>query len=121
MKSSLSKVIGRALLTFEELEEVLLDVECFMNNRSLCYQGEEFEKPVITPNLLLRGQPATFLEEDVEAMDEKAAVTKRMRYLKVFREHLKKRRLTEYVHRWQNGIVRCLPTKRGCPTSCPGL
>ncbi len=90
MKSSLSKVIGRALLTFEELEEVLLDVECFMNNRPLCYQGEEFEKPVITPNLLLRGQPATFLEEDVEAMDEKAAVTKRMRYLKVCREHLKK-------------------------------
>ena len=33
MKSSLLKVIGRALLTFKELEEVLLDVECFMNLR----------------------------------------------------------------------------------------
>ncbi len=31
-------------------------------------------------------------------MDEKAEVTKRMRYLKVCREHLKKRWLTEYVH-----------------------
>ncbi len=37
MKSSLSKVIGQALLTFEEMEEVLLDVECFMSNRPLCY------------------------------------------------------------------------------------
>ncbi|XP_028399997.1 uncharacterized protein LOC114523318 [Dendronephthya gigantea] len=55
MKSSLAKVIGPAMLTFPELEEVLLDVECLMNNRPLCYQGEEFEQPVITPNLLLRG------------------------------------------------------------------
>ena len=25
------KVIGRALLTYEELDDVLLDVECFIN------------------------------------------------------------------------------------------
>ena len=98
MKSSLLKVIGRALLTFKELEEVLLDVECFMNNRPLCYQGEEFENPVITPNLLLRGQPANFLEESEEAMNDNTAATKRMKYLMVCREHLKKRWLTEYVH-----------------------
>ena len=42
--------------------------------------------------------PVTFLEEDVEVINEKAAVTKRMRYLKVRREHLKKRWLTEHVH-----------------------
>ena len=39
-KSTLSKAIGRALLTFEELEEVLLDVESVLNNRPLCYLGE---------------------------------------------------------------------------------
>lgn len=49
MKNALSKAIGRALLRFEELEEVLLDVESFLNNRPLCYIGEEFETPVITP------------------------------------------------------------------------
>ena len=69
-----------------------------MNNRQLCYQGEEFEKPVITQNLLVKGQPANFLDEDVVELDEKTAVTKRMRYLKTCREHLKKRWLTEYVH-----------------------
>ena len=58
MKNTLSKAIGRALLKYEELEEVLLDVESLLNNRSLCYAEEEFEQPVITPNLLLRGQPA---------------------------------------------------------------
>lgn len=64
MKNALSKVIGRALLRFEELEEVLLHVESFLNNRPLCYIGEEFETPVITPNLLLRGEPAPYLEEN---------------------------------------------------------
>ena len=34
MKASLSKVVGRALLKYDELEEVLLDIECFMNNRN---------------------------------------------------------------------------------------
>lgn len=55
MKNALSKAIGRALLRFEELEVVLLHVESFLNNRPLCYVGEGFETPVITPNLLLRG------------------------------------------------------------------
>lgn len=53
MKNTLSKAVGRALLTFEELEEVLLDVETFLNNRPLCYMGEEIEQPVITPSILL--------------------------------------------------------------------
>ncbi|XP_070554663.1 uncharacterized protein [Ptychodera flava] len=63
-------VTGRALQKFEELEEVLLDVETFMNNRPLCYTEEDFEQLVITPNLLLRGQPARFLEESIDDMDD---------------------------------------------------
>ena len=42
-KNALSKAIGRALLTFQELEEILLDIECFMNNRPLAYLDAEFE------------------------------------------------------------------------------
>ena len=41
---------------------VLLDIECSINNRPLCYQGEDFENEVITPNILLRGRPARLLE-----------------------------------------------------------
>ena len=83
MKSALSKSIGRALLKFEELEEVLLDVETFLNNRPLCYLGEEFEQPVITPNLLLHGQPAQFLEENTDDIgDGREGMTRRLQYLK---------------------------------------
>ena len=43
MKRALTKKIGRALLRYHELEDVLLDIECFMNNRPLCYVTEEFD------------------------------------------------------------------------------
>ena len=97
MKRSLSKVISKSLLTYQELEEVLLDVEMTMNNRPLLYQGEEFEKPVLTPNTLLRGEPIPILEEDLEKIGEEN-VTKRMRFLEISKQHLRKRFIKEYVH-----------------------
>ena len=53
MKKRLTKKIGRALLQYRELENVLLDVECFMSNRLLYYVGEELFRPVLTLNILL--------------------------------------------------------------------
>ena len=97
MKRSLSKVIGQSLLTFQELEEVLLDVEMTMNNRPLMYQGEEFEKPVLTPNTLLRGEAIPILEEDLENVGEED-VSKRMKFLEKSKQHLRKRFMKEYVH-----------------------
>ena len=64
-------MIGRSLLTYPELEEVLLDCETTMNNRPLLYQGEEFEQPVLTPNTLLRGRSTPVLEEDLEILERK--------------------------------------------------
>ena len=104
MKKSLSKSIGQALLTFDELEEALLDVECFINNRPICYVGDECDEPILTPNILLRGTPARFLEEDLENLnytDETTVVTRRIRYFKKTREQLKKRWMHEYLHALQ--------------------
>ena len=98
MKRSLSKVVGRSLLRFHELEEVLLDVECSMNNRPLCYQGEEFQQPVITPNILIRGQPANMLEENLELADNEEGIPKRIRFLAASKEQLRKRWMNEYLH-----------------------
>ena len=110
-KSTLSKAIGRALLTFEELEEVLLDVESVLNNRPLCYLGEEFEMPVITPNLLFRGQPARFLEENGENMSEGEEMTRRLRYLRKCRDNVRKRWLDEYLRALQERFnTRSTPT-----------
>ena len=70
MKFELLKAIGNTMLTFQEVEGILLDAECFMMNRPLVYIGEEFDRPVITPNILIR---STYLQETI---DEQADVTK---------------------------------------------
>ena len=97
MKRALSKMIGRSLLTYPELEDVLIDVENCMNNRPLLYHGEEFEQPGLTPNTLPRGKPIPVMEEDLEAIGEEN-VSRRMRFLQRSKEQLRKRFLKEYVH-----------------------
>ena len=98
MKSALLRIVGKALLTDPELEEILLDFECFMNNRPLTYMGEEYEGRTITPNILLRGEPATFLEENAETSEEEGQVTRRLRYFNKCRNQLRKRWINEYIH-----------------------
>ena len=97
MKRSLAKAIGRSMLKFPELEEILLDVECSMNNRPLCYQGEEFQEPVITPNMLIRGQPANLLEEDLSKVGNEEELAKRLSFLARSKEQLRKRWVREYL------------------------
>ena len=97
MKKALSKVIGKGMLRYNELEDILLDVECYMNNRPLVYQGEDFEEPVLTPNILLRGQPAEFLEEDIEKLADDSLVTKRINYLQNCKTQLRRRWTKEYL------------------------
>lgn len=75
------------MLIFPELEEKLLSIECFMNNRSLSYVREEFEKPAITRNILIRGERTTFIDENVEMAD----LTKKLKFLKRCKEQLQKR------------------------------
>ena len=67
-----------------------------MNNRLLCYVGEEFDRPVLTPNMLIRGSPTGYLEKDTEAA-EYQVYTRRMRYLSICREQLRKRWQDEYL------------------------
>ena len=65
-------------MTFQELEEILLDIECFMNNRPLAYLDEEFEQSAITPNILIPGEPTTPLEESDNSLETVNDVSRRM-------------------------------------------
>ena len=98
MKRSMSEVVGKRMFTFPKLEEVLLDVECTMNNRSLSYQGEEYEDQVITPNVLMKGRSKVVLEEDLEKLTLDNQMTKRMAFLKNSKEQLRERWVGEYFH-----------------------
>ena len=53
MKSAFYKTVGQGQLSWEELGEVILDVEVTLNNRPLCYQEEDVQLPTLTPNTFL--------------------------------------------------------------------
>ena len=52
-KYSLYKSIGKSLLTWSELEVVLLDVRVNLNNRPSTYIEEDLEHSVLTPNSMI--------------------------------------------------------------------
>ena len=57
-----------------ELDETLLDVECFMNNRPLTYLGEELEDIAGRPNILVRGEP-TYCLESTQVQEKELDIT----------------------------------------------
>ena len=50
VKLAIHKVIGGGVLTWEELSEVLLDVETQINRRPLSYMEDDVELPVHQPD-----------------------------------------------------------------------
>lgn len=78
------------MLRFEEFEEVLLDVESFLNNRFFCYMGEEFKILVIILNLLLRGELVFYCEENRDELSDREEMVRRLRYLKICRDNVYK-------------------------------
>ena len=65
---------------FDELEEVVLDLEVAVNNRLLSYVENNVELPVITPVTIMYGQSNLLPEEDTDAV-ENVDLRKRARYV----------------------------------------
>ena len=65
MKQCLYKTFGKATLSWQELEEVLLDIEITWNNRLLNYLEDDIKFPVLTPNTLAFGEETFSLEEHI--------------------------------------------------------
>ena len=75
-KVILRKTLGKALLRFSEMEVVLRKTQAILNNRPLCYQGEELEEEALTPNHLIFGhrlQQLPDIPEDIFEEDENLA------------------------------------------------
>ena len=63
MKQSLFKATGRANLIKQKLEEILLDIEIVLNDRSLIYIEDDIQMLVLTRNAWLYGQPIMIPEK----------------------------------------------------------
>ena len=61
VKTTINKVIGGASLSWNELTEVLLDVETQVNRRPLGYVKDDVELPILTPASLMFHEPTSFL------------------------------------------------------------
>ena len=53
VKNAFNKVIGCGLLSWQELEEVLVDVEITLNDRPLSYVEDDVALPILTPNSMM--------------------------------------------------------------------
>ena len=94
VKQALYKTVGKASLTFEELEDVLLDVEIVLNNRPLSYVEDDVQMPILTPNSLIY-QSTLLPEEDIDDIDDQDL--RRAKYLKRCKENVWKRWRDEYL------------------------
>ena len=87
MKGIFYKTVGSGLLTWDELTEVLLDVEIAMNNRPLNCMEEDVQLPTLTPNSMLFITP-NYLPELKAYHEEDLSLRKRSKFLKRTKEEM---------------------------------
>ena len=105
MKAALRKVLGRALVTVEELSTILVEIEASMNDRPLTYVTTELDDiNAITPSLLIRGRNLKAFHKpcSVEDVTDPTFATRqhlmeRVEYITQLSSHLWKRWKHEYL------------------------
>ena len=95
IKKTLYKTLGRSHLSSEEMEQVIMDIERYLNNQPLTYVECELETQVLTPNVIMLGGNAYPIEDTEENTDELTAMNKRLVNAK---QHAWQRWKKEYVH-----------------------
>ena len=96
MKSMFYKTVGQGLLTWEELSEVILDIEVTMNNRPLCYVEEDVQLPTLTPNAFLMLNSNVLPELQPYHIEERD-LRKRAKFLMKTKDGMWRRWTTEYL------------------------
>jgi len=88
LKQMLKKTLGRASLTYEELETVLCDCEAVINSRPLTFVSEDVaDLAPLTPNMFLMELREVGLP-DCDAVDA-ARLTRRAKYRQEIKERLR--------------------------------
>ena len=96
VKAAMYKVIGGGVLTWEELSEVLLDVETQINRRPLSYVEDDVGLPVLTPSSFLFQRTNQIPEQETWRIED-PDLRKRLKYLKNCKDNLWKRWKREYL------------------------
>ena len=71
VKQAFYRTVGGANLKWDELQDVLLDCEIALNNRPLSYVEDDVQLSILTPSVMMFGQPNLLPEEPVELITER--------------------------------------------------
>lgn len=82
VKLSLRKSLGKSLLTYEEMETMLCNMEAVINSRPLTYISNDDLQEVLTPFHLLFGHNVIHNSVDVVDTSDSVHTMKRLIYLK---------------------------------------
>lgn len=77
MKGAFYKTQGQGQLSWDELIEVLLDIEIVLNNRPLRYAEDDIQLPTLTPNALLFIKSNIFARTAVVSSERKGPPSKK--------------------------------------------
>ncbi|XP_065658377.1 uncharacterized protein LOC124812001 [Hydra vulgaris] len=91
VKKPLLKVVFRSSIRYDELETILCEIEGLLNSRPITYAYHEDTEEVLTPSHLMHGRrlisPNETKGADLDKLESKIQLTKRMKYLKLIRDH----------------------------------
>ena len=71
VKNCLFKSIGSGCLMWEELADMLLDIEITLNNRPLSYIEDDLQNPILTPNSLMFVSSNVLLQMESHRVDDR--------------------------------------------------
>ena len=107
-KRCFHKSIGNSSLTFEELSDVILDIEVVLNNRPISYMEDDVDQPVLTPAKMLQINPVVLPELESQHVEDKN-FRKRAKILRKCKDLMWRRWYHEYIqglrerHRQEKG------------------
>ena len=96
MKGAFYKTVGQGQLSWDELSEVLLDVEIVLNNWPLSYTEDDVQLPTLTPNALLFVKSNILPELQSCHLKEKD-LRKRAKFLQRSKDAIWRRWSSEYL------------------------
>nr|XP_049702858.1 uncharacterized protein LOC126055941 [Helicoverpa armigera] len=100
LKTHLYRVIGDQLLTYEELQTVLIQIECIMNSRPLSVLSSDPHPEVITPAHFLMSTPLQYLPA-ADLSGQRLNLSQRKQLLDSMVQSFWKKWHLEYLHTLQ--------------------
>ena len=114
-KATFYKIIGNGILTYSELEDVVLDVEVALNDRPLSYLEDDVELPALTPSSMLNINPNRLPELEPHHLEEKS-LRKRAKFLEKCKNAMWRRWTREYVRSLRERHTKAGGTQTSYPT-----